>query len=79
MSDYTKNIKDSGILELLRNALPKAQQKTFDEYAKNRIEHWEHIYNDMNNVLNTPIEQGKTDVEKSEGQHRHDEKPTPGK
>jgi len=59
--------------------LPKEQQKAFDEHAKNRIEHWEHIYNDMNNVLNTPIEQEETDVEKSEGQHRHDKKPTPGK
>lgn len=78
MNDYTKTVQQSGILELLRNALPEEQRKVFDEYAKNRIEHWEHIYDDMNNVLNTPVEQGESDVEKSEGQHRHDEKPTSG-
>ena len=74
MDDFKKRVQESGILEILRNALPEKDRKTFDAIAEKKIEEWDEIYTDANNIIMAP--QGEQNVEQSEGQPGSDEKPT---
>ena len=74
MDDFRQRVEQSKILEILRNALPEKDRKAFDAIAETKIEEWEKIYKDVNNIIIAP--KGEQNDEQSEGQPRPDEKST---
>jgi hypothetical protein len=74
MDDFKQRVQESRILEILRNALPEKDRKSFDEIAAKKIQEWEEIYKDVNNVIIAP--KGEQHVEQPEGQSRSDEEST---
>ena len=73
MDDFRQKVKESGILDILKNALPEQNRKVFEELAENKIKEWEVIYKDINDTLVNP--KGGKHVE-PERQPGSDEEPT---